>query len=207
MRQKTVVIVDYNLGNLHSIHGAVKKVGHIPKISNNPSVIGKADCLILPGVGAFKNGMDYLSEVGLVDVLAENVFERKTPILAICLGMQLLARESSEFGKHAGLGWINASVEKINSEDKTLRIPHVGWNECHFQKESPLFKGIKNRELFYYTHSYYFSTDDDIVIGKCDYGKEFTVAIQKDNIFATQFHPEKSQLAGLTLIKNFIEID
>ena len=201
-----ISIIDYGLGNLHSVLGAVRKVGYEAIITNNTSKILASDKLILPGVGAFADGMKNLKDLNLIDPLDQFVNIKKKPILGICLGFQLLAEESFEFGHHRGLGWINASVEKLSSENKEIRIPHVGWNDLLKHKDIILWDGIPNDALFYYVHSYYMNCKDEkIITGKCKYGTEFTSAIQKQNIFAVQFHPEKSQFYGLKIIKNFIE--
>lgn len=201
-----VAIIDYGLGNLRSVAGAVRKVGHEPVMTGIADEIARCDKLILPGVGAFGDGMSNLSERGLVDALGVLVNGNKMPLLAICLGFQLLAQESDEFGHHAGLGWINARVKKLDSGREYLRIPHVGWNDLLMSGDSILWDGIPDDVLAYYVHSYHVVCDDErIVIGRCFYGSEFVAAIEQGNIYATQFHPEKSQYFGLAIIKNFIE--
>ena len=201
-----VAIVDYGLGNLRSVAGAVEKVGYEPVISNKAEDLERVDKLILPGVGAFGDGMANLHSLGLVESLTRLVIEEEKPILGICLGSQLLARESSEFGHHEGLGWIDASVTKIAAEDNGLRVPHVGWNQLVKTGDSVLFDGIGDDTLFYFVHSFVVNCQDtDLVIGECEYGARFTAAFQKGSIYATQFHPEKSQLDGLRLLKNFLD--
>ena len=201
-----VAIVDYGLGNLRSVAGAVEKVGHEPVITNKVEDLESADKLILPGVGAFGDGMANLHSLGLVEPLTRLVLEEEKSVLGICLGSQLLARESSEFGHHEGLGWIDASVTKIAAEDNGLRVPHVGWNQLVKTQDSVLFDGIGDDALFYFVHSFVVNCEDaGIVIGECAYGARFTAAFQKGNIYATQFHPEKSQLDGLRLLKNFLD--
>lgn len=203
-----VAIVDYGVGNLASVAAAVEKVGFVPNVTSDPVAIKTADKLILPGVGAFGDGMRHLRERGLIDVLNAAVLDLKTPVLGICLGFQLIARNSEEFGAHEGLGWIDAEVVRLSPDDPSLRVPHVGWNELYHDKPSPLYKDIEGGTLFYYVHSYHLRpANDDIVIGTCDYGGRFVAAIQQDNIFAVQFHPEKSQLGGLTLLKNYLELE
>lgn len=200
-----VVIVDYGLGNLRSVAGAVERVGYEPVISNEVDVLEKADKLILPGVGAFGDGMSNLNRLGLVGTLNRLVIEQKKPILGICLGFQLMARDSHEFGHHQGLNWIDASVIKIITDGNGLRVPHVGWNDLRQIKKSVLFDKIPEDALFYYVHSFHARCDSDaIVIGECEHGVRFTAAIQQENIYATQFHPEKSQLYGLTVLKNYL---
>ena len=199
-------IVDYGLGNLVSVAGAVKKLGYTPKITSDVSTLRSADKLILPGVGAFGDGIKNLQDRGLIEPLTKMVMEKNKPILGICLGSQLMANESEEYGQHTGLGWINAKVVKLEPGDIILRLPHVGWNELEQIKNNILFENIPNKSLFYYVHTFCIEVgDEDIIIGICEYGKKFVSAIQIDNIFATQFHPEKSQTHGLMLLKNFLE--
>jgi len=201
-----IIIIDYGLGNLFSVIGAVEKLGFKAKISSKVSDMEKADKLILPGVGAFSDGMKNLKNLGLVDPLTRLVVQNKKPILGICLGCQLMAKESFEFGHHQGLGWIDGSVLKLEPKDKELRIPHVGWDDLLQSKKSILFEGIPSDALFYYTHSFYIKCNNsNDIIGECDYGGKFTSAFKHDNIYGTQFHPEKSQLHGLNLLKNFLE--
>lgn len=201
-----IVVIDYGLGNIHSVIGAVEKLGHKAVSSSRIEDMEKADKLILPGVGAFSDGMANLRKLGLVEPLARLVVEKKKPILGICLGCQLMCRESFEFGRHQGLGWIDASVIRLEPGKKDLRIPHVGWDELKQSKQSPLFEGIPKDALFYYTHSFHAKCHNPaLVIGECDYGGAFTAAFQDKNMFGTQFHPEKSQLHGLELLRNFLE--
>jgi imidazole glycerol-phosphate synthase subunit HisH len=201
-----IVIIDYGLGNLKSVAGAVEKLGSVPVISNKLEDIQRAQKLILPGVGAFGDGMRNLSELKLIEPLTRKVKEEKVPILGICLGVQLFAKESFEFGHHQGLGWIDASVVKLEPSDKSLRVPHVGWNELLRKGKSVLFEGIPEDGLFYYVHSFHLKCkSENVVIGECEYGEKFTAAVQSENIYGTQFHPEKSQLHGLNVLKNFLE--
>lgn len=203
---KTIVIIDYGLGNLFSVLGAVERLGFKGKISSDIKDMKKADKLILPGVGAFADGMKNLKELGLFEPLTKLVKEDKKPILGICLGCQLMAKESFEFGHHKGLGWIDGSVIKMEPSDKELRVPHVGWDELIQVKDSILFEGIQNDSLFYYTHSFHIKCNNkEDIIGVCDYGGEFTSAFNHKNIYGTQFHPEKSQRQGLDLLKNYLE--
>jgi glutamine amidotransferase len=201
-----IVIVDYGLGNLRSVAGSLKKLGLEFLLSSNPEDIRRAKKLILPGVGAFPDGMKNLKRLGLIDPLYEVVIKEKKPILGICLGAQLMAKESFEFGHHQGLGWIDASVVKMEVGHNDLRLPHVGWNDLFQIKIDPLLEGICANALFYYVHSFHLQCHNrDIVIGECEYGIRFAACLHQDNIYATQFHPEKSQLHGLTLLKNFLD--
>ncbi|MGY9003607.1 MAG: imidazole glycerol phosphate synthase subunit HisH [Rhodospirillales bacterium] len=199
-------IVDYGLGNLTSVAGAIEKVGFEPIITSDPSELARMDKLILPGVGAFGDGMANLKSRDLVEPLRDLVLSKKKPFLGICLGFQLIAQSSEEFGDHEGLAWIDAKITRLAPGEGALRIPHVGWNDVHQMRKSVLFDGVPDDGLFYYVHSYRMQTSNtDIVVGECDYGDRFISIIQADNIYATQFHPEKSQLHGLTLLKNFLE--
>ena len=199
-------IVDYGLGNLTSVEGAVRHLGHEATVTSDPAVLAKADKLILPGVGAFGDGMRNLRERGLVEPLTEMVKGAGKPILGICLGFQLIARDSEEFGHHEGLGWVDGSVLRLAPADEDLRIPHVGWNDLIRTADCAMFDGLPDDALFYYVHSFRLApVKSEIVIGECDYGGRFAAAIRQDNIWAVQFHPEKSQQSGLRLLKNFLE--
>jgi imidazole glycerol-phosphate synthase subunit HisH len=200
-----IAIVDYGLGNLRSVAGAVERLGYEPLVTSDPSSLAEAEKLILPGVGAFGDGMKNLRERGLVEPLDRLVLEERKPVLGICLGAQLMAARSEEFGDHEGLGWVDASVRRIEPADRSLRVPHVGWNELYQDGESLLFDGVRDRELFYFVHSFYIdaaATSD--VKGWCEYGGRLAAVVERGNVFGTQFHPEKSQLAGLTLLGNFL---
>ncbi len=201
-----VGIIDYGLGNLTSVAGAVKRLEHTPFISSNADELAKADRLILPGVGAFGDGMNKLRERNLVEPLAEMVLQDKKSILGICLGSQLLTLKSEEFGDHIGLGWIDAEVKRFSFDETELRVPHVGWNDLHRTAESILYDGLPDTPMVYFVHSYYIAANEpEVVIGECEYGIKFVAAMARGNIFATQFHPEKSQADGLAMLKNFIE--
>jgi len=200
----SIVIIDYKMGNLRSVQKAFKKVGADVVISNDQQTIRNASKLILPGVGAFKDGMKHLKELNLLEILHQKVIQEKTPILGICLGMQLLSNKSYENGETSGLGWIDAEVVKFNFINQQLKIPHVGWNELYLDKDSILFNGINTNEDFYFVHSYYFKPNEDVTIATTEYGFEYTSVVAKDNIYGVQFHPEKSQSIGLKLIENFI---
>lgn len=199
-------IIDYGLGNLRSVSGAVKKVGFDTMISSRVDDLKAAEKLILPGVGAFGDGMRNLRERGLIEPLTDIVVGGKKPILGICLGAQLLAKSSEEFGYHEGFGWLDAQVVRLTPVGG-LSVPHVGWNDCRQVKSSALFEGVPLDALFYYVHSFHIVCNDPtLVIGECDYGMKVTAAVQSGNIYATQFHPEKSQKYGLQLLKNFLTL-
>lgn len=202
-----LVIIDYGLGNLRSILHKLHKIKIEACISSNVAEIEKADKLILPGVGHFAIGIKNIYDLNSIDVLIRKVLEEKTPILGICLGMQLLTRRSEE-GSVDGLGWVNAQTNKFNfnSSDEKLKIPHVGWNTIKITKKSKLLEGIPTGSRFYFTHSYHLAfVENDKVLATTDYGYDFVSVIQKDNIYGTQFHPEKSHKIGMKIIQNFIE--
>lgn len=196
-----IVIIDYGMGNLRSVQKAFEYIGFNAIISRDPSIILDASKIVLPGVGAFKDAMHNLSSLGLIESLNKAVIENKTPFLGICLGMQLIASKSYEFGETKGLAWIDAEI--VRFPETTLKIPHVGWNNVTMTNPSPLFQNIPDNSDFYFVHSYYFSGDGSYAIGTCEYGLPFIASVQKENIFATQFHPEKSQKYGLKILENF----
>ena len=209
MSSNKVVIIDYNMGNLRSVQKAFEKVGCDAIISNDLNIIKNADKIVLPGVGAFKDGMKHLAKLNLIEILNEETIINKKPFLGICLGMQLLSKISYENGQTDGLGWIDAEVIKFDftTLDKKLKIPHVGWNNTNYKNDNKLFKKIPNNSDFYFVHSYHFCTQEDVVTSTTDYGFDFVSSVNKDNIFAFQFHPEKSQTVGLKLIENFVNLN
>ncbi|WP_162052401.1 imidazole glycerol phosphate synthase subunit HisH [Pontibacter pamirensis] len=203
-----ITIIDYGLGNLGSILNMLKKIGAQAKISTSKLDIEKADKLILPGVGAFDNGMNQLRERELMDVLNYKAMEEKVPTLGICLGMQLLGN-SSEEGTEKGLGWIDAATLKFKFDEQNLhlKVPHMGWNLVNEKKGSVLSKEMYEEPRFYFVHSYHFvckNPQDELF--RSNYGFEFTSAVEKDNIMGVQFHPEKSHKFGMRLLSNFAAI-
>jgi len=201
-----IAIIDYGMGNLRSVEKGFHKVGIDVTVTNKPDVVRKADAVVLPGVGAFKDCMRELTDLELIDAVVDAMRKGK-PYLGICLGLQVLFSESEEFGKCKGLDVLRGKVMRFEFENSTLKVPHMGWNEIKMQKDNPLFKGITDKSYFYFVHSFYVAPEDkSIVATTTDYGIEFTSSIWKDNIFAVQFHPEKSQSAGLQVLKNFGEI-
>lgn len=202
-----IIIVDYGVGNLNSVANIINHVGGECIISSDPRVISEANKLILPGVGSFDNGMNSLTQSGILNALNYAVLDRKVPILGICLGMQLMTTESEE-GDLKGLGWIDAQVIKFSFDsDSDLKIPHMGWNSLEIKQDNPILP-MNNSDLrFYFVHSYFVRTNQiDNMIASTTYGNEFCVAFQKNNIFGVQFHPEKSHKFGMSLMKNFINI-
>jgi glutamine amidotransferase len=204
---KSVVIVDYGMGNHFSVFKRLKKLGANVSVSENRDVILNADSLILPGVGHFGTAMHRIAESGLKETLNQAVLEMKKPILGICLGMQLMTMSSEEGNTH-GLGWIDASVHKFSiTNHLEYKIPHTGWNTCNINGFSSLFKELKNDVPFYFLHSYYVKCNDvNNITASTSYDLSFVSAFQKENIFGVQFHPEKSHDSGLHLLKNFISL-
>jgi glutamine amidotransferase len=206
-----VVVVDYGICNVRSVVKALELVGATVRVSSAPRDLEEAERIVLPGVGAFEHGMTNLAARGLIEPLADQVLGKGKPFLGICLGMQLLARTSYEFGVHEGLGWLPATVKAFALEGEGLRgrglkVPHIGWTEVSLDRASPLFAGVSKAPSFYFVHSYHMVCDtSDLVAASAEYGVRFTAAVQRDNIFATQFHPEKSQDDGLRLLENFLQ--
>ena len=200
-----IVIVDYGMGNLQSVFRKFSLLGITPVVSKELSTIKTADKLVLPGVGHFGKAIENLKTLGLYDVLNHSVLNKKTPILGICLGMQLMTNQSEE-GDVMGFGWVDAKVEKFRINNTLeYKVPHVGWNQVDIKKESRLMTGISNLSEFYFVHSYACKCNDkDDVLNVSNYEIEFDSAFEKDNIFGVQYHPEKSFEAGKTLINNFV---
>lgn len=203
-----LVLIDYGMGNLKSFENLYSKLRIPVHVSSDAKVILQAKKLILPGVGHFNSGMKNLRESGLVSLLNEMVLGRNTPILGICLGMQLMTRHSEE-GDVEGLGWIPAeTVKLVAPAGEKLRVPHVGFNEVHVtSKNGHLFHEIEGDSYFYFTHSYKVVCDQtEVIMATSDYGSTFTCAVHSKNIFGVQFHPEKSHQRGVQLLKNFAEL-
>jgi len=200
-----IVIIDYGMGNLGSVYKSFKRVHDDVIISSSKTDIESAEKLVLPGVGHFSNGMKRLKELDLIDLLQDRVINNKTPILGICLGMQLFSKFSYE-GNVEGLCWFDAEVVRFNVKDKLrFKVPHMGWNSIQIEKENILLDGILQSELFYFVHTYHIKCfDNNDILGNTNYSYDFTSIIQKDNIYGTQFHPEKSHGKGLKIIKNFV---
>lgn len=202
-----IVIVDYKLSNLFSVAHACEYVGLETLITSDPKEVSEADALILPGVGAFADAMKNLDKFGLIEPMLNHI-KNKKPFMGVCLGLQLLFEESEEFGSHKGLGVFKGKIVKFpseNSKGAKVRVPHIGWDKVKIKKETPLFDGFEDEEFMYFVHSYFAKPDDrDIIAASTNYeGIEFVSAVSKDNIFAVQFHPEKSGMNGPLLYKNF----
>ena len=193
------------MGNVGSVAGALKRLGNNCRISNKKKDIVQADGLILPGVGAFGAAMHNLAKLNLIDLLNEEVIGKKKPFLGICLGMQLLAKDSVEQGFNEGLGWIDGHVHEMETRDN-FRVPHVGWNDISFTEDNLLFNRLDPGAHFYFDHSYYLKCPEALVVAKCNYGCDYAAAVHKGNIFAVQFHPEKSQRNGLKMLRNFLNV-
>jgi len=210
--KKNIAIVDYGLGNIVSAHQSFTKVTQDNGwnanilITNNPKDIELSSHIVLPGQGAFQSCMDGLKNIaGMIDQLSSSVLIKGIPFLGICVGMQLLANESCENGKHDGLGWIKGSIKKLPSEN--IKLPHMGWNEVIFNNNYSQLGISKEKQDFYFVHSYYFDCyDKKNILGSTNYGINFASIIGKENIYGVQFHPEKSSEQGLGLIKDFLLI-
>ncbi len=203
-----LAIVDYGMGNLRSIYNALWAIDVEAIITSTPDDLAGASGIILPGVGAFADGMSNLRAMGMVEALNHEVVTRGKPYLGVCLGMQFLASESHEFGCHAGLGWISGRVVLIEPDDAHYKVPHMGWNNVSIRRQDQLFRGIADNTDFYFVHSYHFVPDDkalESVTGICRHGGPVTASVSLDHIFGVQFHPEKSQGAGLQLLRNFAD--
>jgi glutamine amidotransferase len=203
MNQPVTVIVDYGVGNTHSVLQAIKCLNYRRvKVSRNHKDIADADTIILPGVGAFEACVRNLRFHQLDETLNEVVLIKKKPILGICVGMQLMAETSEENGIHRGLGWIPGNVVRLNPPN-SFAVPHVGWNELQILSSSPLFSRTPSNPHFYFDHSYHFQCDARFIAATCDYSCTVTSAISHNHIHAVQFHPEKSQNSGLRLFRGF----
>jgi imidazole glycerol-phosphate synthase subunit HisH len=200
-------VIDYGRGNLLSVTNALDSIGEDVTLVSHPDELARCDRIVLPGVGAFPAGMRSLVESGLIEALTENVIHQAKPFLGICLGMQLLSTVGQEMVDTQGLGWIDAEVSHLTPNEPSLKLPHVGWNETAPNPNSPLFKNLGKTPVFYYVHSYAVELTNEEEHGEawCDYGGKFLAAVRKDNIVATQFHPEKSQDIGLRFLMNWVD--
>lgn len=199
-----ITIIDYKAGNLRSVANKLERIGVKTIITDKVAVISKAEKIILPGVGNFKTGMENLKKAGLIAILETKVLKEKVPILGVCLGLQLFS-ESSEEGHCRGLGWIKAETKKFDfSEKEKLKIPHMGWNNLKIKRKSLLLDKITEDDDFYFVHSYHVCPKNPkIVLATTHYGYDFCSVINQENIYGTQFHPEKSHAAGMQILKNF----
>ena len=206
-----VTIVDYQSGNISSVINSFTEVakGKVNlEVTSDIKKIIKSDKIVLPGQGSFKRCLDSLNSInGLVDTLKEFAITNKKPLLGICVGLQMLADVGYEEVETKGLGWISGKVSKIDNQNGKFKLPHIGWNEIEIQKESKIFKDIKNKSHMYFVHSYEFIPEDKSVISATtDYSSKIVCSVERDNLFGTQFHPEKSDKTGLKIIENFIKL-
>lgn len=199
-------VVDYGMGNLLSVYNVFDYLGEDVKICSEPEDLKSVDRIVVPGVGAFNDCMNLLKEKDFISALNEEVIQKAKPTLGICLGMQIMANSSEEGSECKGLSWFDAEVVKINSQNGRYRVPNIGWNELTYKNPLPLFKKIPQNSDFYLVHSYFMKCkNEEDVLATYDYGEKITAAIVKDNICATQFHPEKSQDLGIDLLINFLD--
>ena len=206
-----VTIVDYNSGNISSVINSFKEVAKDKvniKVTSDLNEIKSSDKVVLPGQGSFKSCVDALNNInGLVDTLNEFAIDNKKPLLGICVGLQMLADVGYEEIETNGLGWISGKVSKIDNQNGKYKLPHIGWNEINIMKDSKIFKDIENKSHMYFVHSYEFIPEDKSVISATiDYSSNVVSAVEKENIFGTQFHPEKSDKMGLRIVENFITL-
>jgi len=206
-----ITIVDYNSGNISSVINSFKKVAQNKvniEVTSNLKKIKSSDKVVLPGQGSFKSCVDALKNIsGLVDTLNKFVIDNKKPLLGICVGLQMFADIGYEETETKGLGWISGKVSKIDNKDGKYKLPHIGWNQINIVKESKIFKNIKNNSHMYFVHSYEFIPNDKSVISSTtDYSTKVVCSAEKENLFGTQFHPEKSDQIGLKIIENFINL-
>jgi glutamine amidotransferase len=200
-----IAIIDYQMGNLRSVQKGFEKVGHAATITSDPAELANADRVVLPGVGAFGDAIAELRRRDLVQPIREAVDSGK-PFLGICLGLQLLFDVGYEGGEFEGLGILRGKVVRFDLPP-TLKVPHMGWNRCAFKRRAPVLEGLADGTFFYFVHSYYAVPDDpNVIMLEADYGHSFCAAVWRDNLFATQFHPEKSQTDGLKILRNFAEL-
>ena len=203
-----ITIIDYEMGNLRSVEKAFETLGHAVRVSGNPADLLATDKIVLPGVGAFRDCINNLRAGGFVEPLLQHVAAGK-PLLGICVGMQMLFDESEEFGRHQGLGLVPGRVVRfpagMEQAGERLKVPHMGWNNLHIRRPAPIFKEIADGSFVYFVHSYYCMADNPAdVAATCSYGDvEFCAAVWRDNLMATQFHPEKSQAIGLRIFDQF----
>ncbi len=202
-----ITIVDYGAGNLRSVANAIEALGRQAQVVEDARGLRGASAIILPGVGAFGDGMEGLRKRDLVDVLTEEVVGKGKPFLGICLGMQVLATEGLENGRHLGLGWIPGTVRRIEPAEKRFKVPHMGWNDVQSERPSRLLEGLPEAPVFYFVHSYYFDPAPDsvdTVTATAWHGAKVPAVIERGHVFGVQFHPEKSQRAGLKVLENFL---
>ena len=205
MINKKICIIDYGMGNIHSVYNALVSLNCDPIVTNKKEELNDADAFILPGVGAFPKAIDNLSKLNLIEEIKKQVLSKKKNILGICLGMQLFANSSEEGGFNEGLSLIPGKVIDLSNKVK-VRVPHIGWNSLKVYNNSKIFNKIPNGQDFYFVHRYFYQCDSKYVLADTEHGIAFTSAIQHNNIYGVQFHPEKSHSMGIRLLKNFTEL-
>lgn len=199
--RKKIAIIDYGVGNVHSVSSALSVLGYRNVITRDPETIKNCDAYILPGVGAFSQAVNNLNQYGLIELLGQEVCQNGKPLLGICLGMQVLGHSSQESPGYQGLGWLDFDVVRLPDQSQ-VKVPHVGWNNIRVAPGHYLFKNLEQEPHFYFDHSYYVGCGE-FSVARIDYCVEFSVAVAQDNIVGVQFHPEKSQNNGLKLFRNF----
>jgi len=201
-----IAIIDYGVGNLFSLTSSLACLGLESRVTGRPEEIEAADRIILPGVGAFGDAMEKLEETGLVPLIRSQA--EKKPLLGICLGMQLLFEKSCEYGEHKGLGFVKGEIASLAEDlpDKTLKVPHIGWNALRIRRQDPLFRYIRDGEYVYYVHSFYGKNCTESTLADSEYGLPVTGVVRSDLVWGTQFHPEKSGDTGLRILKAFGEL-
>ena len=202
-----IAIIDYGMGNLRSVANMLKKLGHKATITSDPKIVTQSDKIILPGIGAFKQGMENLNRMNFLPLLNDLVLNKRKKILGICLGMQLMTKWSEE-GDSEGFGWFDAKTVKFRLDPTKYKVPHMGWNSIKLKRNSPLFANCPDNLRFYFVHSYYVdNNNEEDVIATAFHGIEFTASMGRENIFATQFHPEKSHKFGMCVLNNFASLE
>ncbi len=205
-----LAIIDYGVGNIFSLRSSLKVIGAEAVLTSDKNTIEKADKIILPGVGAFGDAAEKLKSSGMWDIVKKEVLEKNKPLLGICLGMQMLLEKSFEYGEHEGLGFIKGNVTSMEGViPKNYKIPHIGWNSLQFPKDrekSKIYKYINENDFVYFVHSYFGTNCDESISATTNYGAELTASVEFENVYGTQFHPEKSGDTGLKILKGFCEL-
>ena len=203
-----IAVIDYGMGNLRSVMNAFAEIGQPATLTRTAEDLRQARAIVLPGVGAFGDGMRNLERLGVIDALTDEVLGKGKPYLGICLGMQFLAEKSAEWGGYRGLGWIPGVVQRLDPAGRTCKVPHIGWNELEFPRPSALYADLEEPPVYYFVHSFHFVPAPEAastVTATCGHGETVTASVERGNIYGVQFHPEKSQRVGLRLLRNFAE--
>lgn len=204
-KSMTIGIINYGMGNLSSVSNAFAILGSSPRVLADPGELRSVTHIVLPGVGAFGDGMANLRKHGWISAMEDAVRGERRPFLGLCLGMQLLADRGTEHGEWEGLGWIPGVVQRLAPNDPSICVPHIGWNDVAVVKSDRLYHGLPPAPVYYFVHSYVFAPQDSSVVSAyCTHGERFAASLESENIFATQYHPEKSQKCGLAVLRNFL---